>query len=153
MADVIAAIEAALVRKGLSAAKASQLAVGHPSLIKNLRSGKGRFSYEALAQLANVLDLECYFGPPRQCTCEAQRLGPLLRARLRLDDDATEADALEQLAQWPESAHQAARRLVEARRREAQLAQRLATIARLAAGGLVPEGDAAEPAADAPTIA
>ena len=66
---VIAAIEQGLRRKGLSDAAASKLAVGHPSLIKNLRmhrSGEKRYNWSALEKLAAVLDLELYFGPHRE---------------------------------------------------------------------------------------
>lgn len=67
--DVIEAIDDALRRKGLSDAAASKQAVGHPSLIKNLRmprNGEKRYNWTALEKLADVLDLELYFGPPRQ---------------------------------------------------------------------------------------
>ena len=64
-------IDAALLRKGLSAAAASRLAVGNPSLIKNMRNKTGnpkRFNAHALQQLADVLDLEFYFGDARTQT-------------------------------------------------------------------------------------
>lgn len=66
----MAIIDDALERKGLSAAAASRLAVGNPSLIKNMRAGTGekRFNAEALRKLSAVLDLEFYFGPPREKT-------------------------------------------------------------------------------------
>ena len=63
MTDVLAVIDAALRRKELSDAAASRLAVGNPSLIKNMRNGAGRYSFEALEALAKVLDLDCKFGP------------------------------------------------------------------------------------------
>ena len=66
--DVLEAIDEALKRKGLSDAAASKQAVGHPSLIKNLRmprDGEKRYNWTALEKLAHVLDLELYFGPPR----------------------------------------------------------------------------------------
>jgi len=62
-------IDAALKRKGYSDAKASRLAVGHPSLIKNFRmkrEGEKRYNWASLQRLAEVLDLELYFGPPRE---------------------------------------------------------------------------------------
>lgn len=65
MPDVLKAIDEALAQKGLSDAAASRLAAGNPSLIKNLRSSAGRYSFDALQKVADVLDLECYFGPPR----------------------------------------------------------------------------------------
>lgn len=68
MKDILAIIDAALVRKGLSASAASRLAVGNPSLIKNMRAGSvdgKRFNTAALEKLADVLDLEFYFGEAR----------------------------------------------------------------------------------------
>ena len=59
----------ALKKKGLSDAAASQLAVGHPALIKKLRlpaKGDKRYNYVNLQKLAEVLDLELYFGPRRE---------------------------------------------------------------------------------------
>lgn len=70
--DIIARIDTALARKGLSDAAASKMAVGNYSLIKNLRSSRAsspedrRTNFHALQKLAAVLDLECYFGPPRE---------------------------------------------------------------------------------------
>lgn len=68
MDPILDAIDAALKRKGLSDAAASKLAVGHPALIKNFRmprAGEKRYNVAALEKLAEVLDLEFYFGPPR----------------------------------------------------------------------------------------
>ena len=68
MDPILAIIDEALKKKGLSDAAASKMAVGHPSLIKNLRmprSGEKRYNLPALEKLAAVLDLELYFGPPR----------------------------------------------------------------------------------------
>lgn len=65
---VLSAINYGLARKGLSDSAASKLAVGHPSLIKNLRmprEGDKRYNWSALEKLADVLDLELYFGPRR----------------------------------------------------------------------------------------
>ncbi|EAQ27484.1 S24 family peptidase [Roseovarius sp. 217] len=62
-------IDEALKKKGYSDAKASRLAVGHPSLIKNFRmkrDGDKRYNWASLERLAEVLDLELYFGPPRE---------------------------------------------------------------------------------------
>lgn len=69
MEEVVKIIEEALKRKGLSAAAASQLAVGNPALIKNLKAPRGHeraHPFENLKRLADVLDLELYFGPKRQ---------------------------------------------------------------------------------------
>jgi len=68
MDPILDAIDEALKRKGLSDAAASRLAVGHPSLIKNLRLPRGtekRYNLPALIKLADVLGLEFYYGPPR----------------------------------------------------------------------------------------
>jgi len=68
MDEILAAIEDALERKGLSAAAASSKAVGNASLIKNLRhrrAEKRDHPIENLQKLAKVLDLELYLGPPR----------------------------------------------------------------------------------------
>ncbi|MBW6495806.1 MAG: S24 family peptidase [Burkholderiaceae bacterium] len=69
MDPILETIDTALKRKGLTDAAASKLAVGHPSLIKNLRmprAGEKRYNFPALAKLAEVLDLELYFGPRRE---------------------------------------------------------------------------------------
>jgi phage repressor protein C with HTH and peptisase S24 domain len=66
---ILAAIDEALLRKGLSDAAASKLAVGNYSLIKNMRAERGadkRYNFTALQRLAEVLELECYFGPSRE---------------------------------------------------------------------------------------
>lgn len=68
MQDILDIIDDALKRKGLSASAASRLAVGNPSLIKNMRHGTAktkRYNVEALRKLASVLDLEFYFGEER----------------------------------------------------------------------------------------
>lgn len=68
MDPILAIIDEALTRKRLSDAAASKLAVGNYALIKNMRSARSddkRYSYQALERLAEVLGLECYFGPPR----------------------------------------------------------------------------------------
>lgn len=68
MDPILDPIDEALARKGLSDAAASKLAVGHPSLLKNLRmprEGEKRYNLPALMKLAEVLDLEFYFGPRR----------------------------------------------------------------------------------------
>lgn len=69
MDDILAIIEEALRRKGYSASAASQLAVGNPALIKNLKNRRTdrerSHPIDNLRSLAEVLDLEFYFGPPR----------------------------------------------------------------------------------------
>lgn len=68
MDPILDEIDKALTAKGLSAAAASKLAAGHFSLIKNMKASKAggeRYSVESLRKLAQVLDLEFYFGPPR----------------------------------------------------------------------------------------
>jgi phage repressor protein C with HTH and peptisase S24 domain len=69
MDPILITIEEALKRSGLTDAAASKLAVGHPSLIKNIkmpREGEKRYNLPALMKLAEVLDLEFYFGPRRE---------------------------------------------------------------------------------------
>lgn len=69
MSDILRQIDKALKRKGMTAASASRLAVGNPALIKNMRAardGEKRFNAVALMKLAEVLDLEFYFGPERR---------------------------------------------------------------------------------------
>lgn len=71
MDPILDTIEHALRRKNLTDAAASKLAVGHPSLIKNLRmprAGEKRYNLPSLQKLAAVLDLEFYFGPKRAVT-------------------------------------------------------------------------------------
>lgn len=68
MDKVLTAIFEALDKKGLTAAAASRAAVDNVSLIKNMSNARGknpRYSYQALEKLAEVLDLELYFGPKR----------------------------------------------------------------------------------------
>lgn len=68
MDEIVAAIEAALEAKHMSAAAASRAAVGNPALIKNLlnrKPNKRDHPVENLMKLAEVLDLEFYFGPRR----------------------------------------------------------------------------------------
>ncbi|MCF2872100.1 S24 family peptidase [Octadecabacter sp. G9-8] len=93
MKDILDIIDSALSRKGLSAAAASRLAVGNPSLIKNMRQETGnpkRFNADALRKLADVLDLEFYFGEERENTIVRLPAGfaertvqPLSSARMR----------------------------------------------------------------------
>lgn len=68
MDPILEIIDEALKRRGLSDAAASKLAVGNYALIKNMRSARSdekRYNFQALERLADVLGLECYFGPPR----------------------------------------------------------------------------------------
>jgi len=74
MDAILDEIDKALKRKGLSPAAASKLAAGHFSLIKNMKASKAggkRYSVETLEKLAEVLDLELYFGPKREITAAA----------------------------------------------------------------------------------
>lgn len=78
MDPILDAIDQALLRKGITATAASRLAVGNPSLIKNMRAERGadkRYNAAALQKLAAVLDLEFYFGPERALTAPAQHGG------------------------------------------------------------------------------
>lgn len=73
MDRILDLIDEALARKGLSDAAASKLAVGNYSLIKNMRAARSadkRYNFQALERLAQVLDLECYFGAPRDMNNE-----------------------------------------------------------------------------------
>lgn len=63
---ILEVVKEALSQKNLSASQASQLATGSESLISNLaRARYGSPTVESLQSLADVLDLEFYFGPPR----------------------------------------------------------------------------------------
>ncbi len=98
MDPILAAIDAALRRKGLTDAAASRLAVGNPALIKNLRTPadhEKRYSIRALQRLADVLDLELYFGPPRSGAEPAGdfALVPLHAAELSAGPGAAADDA------------------------------------------------------------
>ena len=78
MDPILDAIDKALQRKGLTAAAASRLAVGNPSLIKNMRADTGtdkRYNATALQKLAAVLELEFYFGPERTQSAPTQTGG------------------------------------------------------------------------------
>ena len=57
-------VKQALSKKGLSAAAASRMAIGNPSLIKNIMKGHSP-RLDSLMRLAEVLEVELYFGPPR----------------------------------------------------------------------------------------
>lgn len=64
--EIFETVKEALARKGLTAAEASKLAVGNDTLINNLsRERYGSPRVDSLMALAEVLDLELYFGPRR----------------------------------------------------------------------------------------
>lgn len=87
MDPILFTIDQALKRKGLSDAAASKLAVGHPSLIKNLRmprEGEKRYNLPSLMKLAEVLDLEFYFGPVRDNGQEVRAAEPTEFAHIPL---------------------------------------------------------------------
>ncbi len=68
MDPILDTIDEALSRKKLTDSAASLLAVGHSSLIKNMRiprEGEKRYNLPGLMKLAKVLDLDFYFGPQR----------------------------------------------------------------------------------------
>lgn len=103
MDPILDEIERALEKKGMSAAAASKLAAGHFSLIKNMKASKAggkRYSVETLEKLAQVLDLEFYFGPPRdtgpveQVVLDGRDFAhiPLHHASLAAGDGAANAD-------------------------------------------------------------
>jgi len=62
--DIVAVIEEALARRGISAAAASKAAAGNQSFIKNIKAGSSP-TLRNLERLADVLGLEIYVGPPR----------------------------------------------------------------------------------------
>lgn len=62
--NLMKVIEERLAQMGITAASASRSAVGNASFVKNIRAGSSP-SIDKLEKLANVLDLELYFGPPR----------------------------------------------------------------------------------------
>lgn len=89
MDPILDTIDAALKRKGLSDAAASKLAVGHPSLIKNLRmprEGEKRYNLPSLMKLAEVLDLEFHFGPRRGPPPEPVVIDPEAFAQVPIHD-------------------------------------------------------------------
>lgn len=103
MDPILDEIERALEKKGMSAAAASKLAAGHFSLIKNMKASKAggkRYSVETLEKLAQVLDLEFYFGPPRdtgpveQVILDGRDFAhiPLHQASLAAGDGASNGD-------------------------------------------------------------
>ena len=78
MDELLDAITEALERKGISASAASEMAVGNPSVIKNLMNRRTKIDsqkdtvrnhpIENLLAVAEVLGLELYLGPPRNIT-------------------------------------------------------------------------------------
>ncbi|MCW9041706.1 MAG: S24/S26 family peptidase [Pseudopelagicola sp.] len=67
--EILGIIEARLKDMGLTAGEASQQAVGNSTLISNIKRPRyGMPSFDNLSALAKVLDLELYFGPPRDIT-------------------------------------------------------------------------------------
>ncbi|MFV0409971.1 MAG: helix-turn-helix transcriptional regulator, partial [Paracoccus sp. (in: a-proteobacteria)] len=106
---VIDAIDRALKQKGLSDAAASKLAVGHPSLIKNLRmprEGDKRYNWTALEKLAEALDLELYFGPHRDVSPVAttEFAGDEFAAVPRYDVEFSAGPGLENVEDMPTGA-------------------------------------------------
>ena len=65
MDDLVAAINAALRKRGWSARHASVEAVGNEEFIRNLRRGSAP-AIDRFRALCDVLDLEFYVGPRRQ---------------------------------------------------------------------------------------
>jgi phage repressor protein C with HTH and peptisase S24 domain len=82
MNEIIGIIEEALQRKGISASAASQEAAGNPALIKNLKNRRTersrKHAFENLKSLADVLDLEFYFGPKRTAEASVGLADPLV---------------------------------------------------------------------------
>lgn len=101
-------IDAALAAKGLKDATASRLAVGHTSLIKNMRNARAnkeepRYSFKNLEKLAEVLDLELYFGPPRRAPSAHERMHELreMAAEFRTDTWILPLDGLDRAPPIP----------------------------------------------------
>ena len=65
MEELLEVVEEALRARGMSAREASILAVGNDGLIKRMRSGRIP-TVTRLADLCEVLGLECYIGPQRE---------------------------------------------------------------------------------------
>lgn len=92
MDEILSRIDDALARKGLSDAAASKLAVGNYALVKNLRSSRAtrpedrRTNFHALQRLADVLGLECYFGPPRDHGPQPPEADPASLAQIPLHE-------------------------------------------------------------------
>jgi len=87
MDPILDAIDEALAQHGLSDAAASKLAVGNYALLKNMRAARGedkRYSFQALSRLAEVLGLECYFGPVRDAGAQVERADPSEFAQIPL---------------------------------------------------------------------
>ena len=61
--EFLALINAQLLKKGITPAQASRLAVGNPYLIYNIRKGR-KPSFDNLKALCRVLELD-FIGPPR----------------------------------------------------------------------------------------
>ncbi|HHX89917.1 MAG TPA: helix-turn-helix transcriptional regulator [Paracoccus sp.] len=99
MRDPLEVIEEALKRKGLSPSAASKMAVGNYALIKNMKSSRSdekRYSYQALERLAEVLDLELYFGPKRELSPASSTVvnGERFEAVARYDATGAAGDGL-----------------------------------------------------------
>lgn len=91
MEKILAEIENALERKGISAAAASRLAVGNAALIKNLNHPRGEkrlHPVEALHRLTEVLDLEFYIGPPRTVSSDSASPPGFMDAGVAFDSSA-----------------------------------------------------------------
>ncbi|MBN8190243.1 S24 family peptidase [Salipiger thiooxidans] len=106
MDDLVSAIEAALERKGLSASAASQLAVGNPSMIKNLKNRRTErersHPVDNLKALADVLDLEFYFGPRREPSVVHEMSGELFSLVPHYSTALLSGDHVLELARAPD---------------------------------------------------
>lgn len=72
--ELVALIDQALERKGITPAAASIAASGNHYLIRNMTRADGRITvpnFENLQALCDVLDLEFYIGPPRRPASDA----------------------------------------------------------------------------------
>lgn len=84
---ILQTIRDRLRERGLTAAEASQRAVGNPYLISNLgRERYGLPSLENLSALADVLGLELYFGPAREQPSGHEAIEMMEYAKVPLHD-------------------------------------------------------------------
>ena len=98
-------IRRALSMKGITAARASRMASGNPSLIKNILNGHVP-RLDSLARVAECLDIDFYFGPPRNSPpvhptsllhAEAAPSELAIQSAKTSIDDADSTTALEEL--------------------------------------------------------
>lgn len=82
---VRALVEAGLKRKGISGRQASLQLVGHDGLIRDIRAGRLP-GIDKLETLFDLLDLEFYFGPPRDHGPQPPEADPAALAQIPLHE-------------------------------------------------------------------